>query len=133
MTTIGPRSTGAFPGYLTGSGSALLLVAEPAAFYRPRHPERHCFYKVFEQHFDAYCFAYEERFEPRDGPLRSVVASTVEAYLACGRPEGHSDVESTPVQQGNVLEAVCAGANVQPASAYYVLRAVNPCTGATGP
>ena len=31
---------------------------------------------------------YEERFEPRHGPLRSVVRCVVEEYLECGRPEG---------------------------------------------
>ena len=29
--------------------------------------------------------AHEERFEPRDGPLRAVVKESVEGYLGCGR------------------------------------------------
>jgi hypothetical protein len=41
-----------------------------------------------EKHFDRYLSVYEERFEPSAGPLRSVVPKTVEAFLACGRPEG---------------------------------------------
>ena len=42
--------------------------------YRPRHPEASIFYQTFEQHFDSYVRAYEERFEPRSGPLRRVVS-----------------------------------------------------------
>ena len=56
--------------------------------YRPRHPERTALYRIFESHFDEYVAAYEDRFEPQDGPLRPVVKKTVEALLACGRPEG---------------------------------------------
>ena len=89
MYATGTGSQGCPTGsLLTGPIAVLLRVAEPAAFYRPRHPERQSIYQVFEQHFDAYRFAHEERFEPSDGPLRQVVVSTVEAYLACGRPEG---------------------------------------------
>ena len=66
-----------------------LFVREPEApYYRPRHPETTLHYKLFEQHFDRYVYAYEERFEPRSGPLRPEVESAVEAFLACGRPEG---------------------------------------------
>lgn len=53
--------------------------------YRPRHPERTPIYRLFERHFERYRYAYEERFEPHDGPLRPVVGPTVEAYLDCGR------------------------------------------------
>ena len=56
-----------------------------AAVYRPRHPERSALYRVVERHLDAYLGCYEERFEPRHGPLRSVVKRTAEAYLECGR------------------------------------------------
>jgi hypothetical protein len=65
-----------------------LLVCDPPAFYRPRHPEAQVFYKVFEQHFDSYVGAYEERFEARSGPLRRVVRDSVEQFLACGRLQG---------------------------------------------
>ncbi len=63
-------------------------VCDPAAVYRPRHPEAQVFYQVFEQHFDSYVAAYEERFEPRSGPLRRVVRDRVEQFLACGRLQG---------------------------------------------
>ena len=64
------------------------LIAEGAAQYRPRHPERTAFYLLFQDHFDSYVRAYEERFEPRYGPLRPVVVRSVEEFLACGRLQG---------------------------------------------
>ena len=66
----------------------LLLVAEPAAVYRPRHPEQTDFYQLFDKHFDDYVYAYEERFENKAGPLRTVVRPTVESFLDCGRLYG---------------------------------------------
>jgi hypothetical protein len=53
--------------------------------YRPRHPERTAFYKLFDEHFDRYLWSYDERFEPRFGALRPVVEPTVNAFLECGR------------------------------------------------
>jgi hypothetical protein len=46
------------------------------------------FYQLFETHFDSYLRAYEERFEPRSGPLRPVVVRWVEEFLDCGRLHG---------------------------------------------
>jgi hypothetical protein len=63
-------------------------AAEAPAAYRPRHPERTEFYGLFETHFDRYVQAYEERFEPRSGPLRPVVVRSVEDFLGCGRLQG---------------------------------------------
>jgi hypothetical protein len=60
-------------------------VGEATAVYRPRHPECQSFYRIFEQRFDAYIGTYEDRFEPRSGPLRPVVTRTVAAFLDCGR------------------------------------------------
>jgi len=74
--------------WLTGAPCGQLFVFDPSAIYRPRHPERSVFYKLLERHFDRYVYAYEDRFEPRAGPLRAVVRRAVEAFLACGRPEG---------------------------------------------
>ena len=62
-----------------------LRVAESATVYRSRNPEQTDFYRLLEKHFDDYVYAYEERFEAKAGPLRSVVRSTVEAFLDCGR------------------------------------------------
>jgi len=64
------------------------ILAEAPAAYRPRHPEHTGFYQLFETHFDSYVRAYEERFEARSGPLRPVVARSVEAFLDCGRLQG---------------------------------------------
>ena len=77
-----------WPGWTAGLGAGVLVVCDPETVYRPRHPERTVFYKVLEQHFDRYVYAYEERFEPRSGPLRAVVRPTVEAFLGCARLEG---------------------------------------------
>jgi len=62
-----------------------LLVGEPEAVYRPRHPERTALYRLFDRHFDDYVRTHEERFERPSGPLRPVVPRIVEAYLDCGR------------------------------------------------
>ena len=72
------------PGSLREHAGAC-CVREPEALYRPRHPETSSFYRLFEQHFEQYLYAYEERFEPRSGPLRAVVQRSVEAFLSCGR------------------------------------------------
>jgi hypothetical protein len=64
------------------------IIAESASQYRPRYPERSVFYQLFETHFDSYVRAYEERFEPRSGPLRTVVVRSVENFLSCGRLHG---------------------------------------------
>ncbi|MDQ7007417.1 MAG: transposase zinc-binding domain-containing protein [Acidobacteriota bacterium] len=63
-------------------------AAAPSTVYRPRHPERSDFYKIFEQHFERYLSVYDERYEPRWGPLRPVVQPAVERFLDCGRLEG---------------------------------------------
>jgi hypothetical protein len=63
-------------------------LAEPAGVDRPRHPERTVVYRLFEEHFERYVREYEDRYEAREGSLRKVVPTTVEAYLACGRLEG---------------------------------------------
>lgn len=63
-------------------------AAAPSTVYRPRHPERSDFYKIFEQHFERYLSVYDERYEPRWGPLRPVVRPAVERFLDCGRLQG---------------------------------------------
>ena len=37
-------------------------AAAPSTAYRPRHPERSDFYKIFEQHFERYLSVYDEGF-----------------------------------------------------------------------
>jgi hypothetical protein len=63
-------------------------VREGPRVYRPRRPELTALYRLFDRHFESYLRAHEERFEPRDGPLRAVVRESVEAYLGCGRLQG---------------------------------------------
>ena len=63
-------------------------IADPAAVYRPRHPVKTVFSRLFQDHFDSYVRAYQERFEPRSGPPRPVVVRSVEEFLACGRLQG---------------------------------------------
>lgn len=63
-------------------------LSEAPAVYRPRHPERTAFYRLFQDHFDSHVRAYEERFEPRSGPLRPVVGRSVKEFLSCGRLQG---------------------------------------------
>ena len=75
-------------GYTRLAQGALFAHEPEGSYYRPRHPETTFHYKLFEQHFDRYIYAYEERFEPRSGPLRPVVEPAVAAFLGCGRPEG---------------------------------------------
>ncbi len=57
-------------------------AAETLAQYRSRHPERTDSYWRFETYFDAYLPAREERFEPRSGPLWSVVIRSVEVIFS---------------------------------------------------
>jgi len=64
------------------------MISECVPQYRPRHPEQTAFYQLFENHFDSYVRCYEERFEPRSGPLRPVVVRSVEEFLSCGRLQG---------------------------------------------
>jgi len=86
--TVGPAPRAIEASLHPGEWAAAWTVAEPPAVYRPRHPERSPFYRLFETHFDRYVRAYEERFEPRSGPLRPVVVRSVEDFLGCGRLEG---------------------------------------------
>ncbi len=67
------------------SQPSVWAVGDQTPIYRPRHPERTGFYRIFEGHFEQYVGTYEERFGHRSGPLRPVVTRTVEAYLDCGR------------------------------------------------
>ena len=75
-------------GLVAGEDPGASLIAEAPAQYRPRHPEKTAFYRLFQDHFDSYVRAYEQRFEPRSGPLRPVVVRSVEEFLTCGRLQG---------------------------------------------
>ena len=62
----------------------LPVVREAPAVYRPRHPETTFTYRLVRDHFDEFTWVHEDRFEARDGPLRSVVRRVVAKYLDCG-------------------------------------------------
>ena len=92
-------------------------VAEAPAQYRPRHPEQTEFYQLFENHFDSYVRAYEERFEPRAGPLRPVVVRSVEDFLSCGRLQGgFARIRCTKCRKEHLLALAC--------TSYYTSRAL---------
>jgi hypothetical protein len=92
--------------------SAGWMVAESPPQYRPRHPERSALYQLFETHFDSYVRAYEERFEPRSGPLRPVVVRSVEEFLSCGRLEGgFARIRCTKCRKEHLLAFSCRTRN----------------------
>jgi hypothetical protein len=88
------------------------LIAEAPAQYRPRHPEKTAFYRMFQDHFDSYVRAYEERFEPRSGPLRPVVVRSVEEFLSCGRLQGgFARIRCTKCRKEHLLAFSCRTRN----------------------
>ncbi len=85
-------------------------AADAPGIYRPRHPERTSFYRIFEQHFCEYVGTYEERFEYRSGPLRKIVVPTVEAYLDCGRlVNGFARIRCPQCGSEHLLAFSCKG------------------------
>ena len=73
------------------------------------------FYQLFDKHFDDYVYAYEERFEAKAGPLRSVVRPTVEAFLDCGRLYGgFARIRCPSCQNEHLLAFSCQTRNFCP-------------------
>ena len=88
------------------------VVAESPPQYCPRHPERSAFYRLFETHVDSYVRAYEERFEPRSGPLRPVVVRSVDDFLSCGRLQGgFARIRCTKCHKEHLLAFSCRTRN----------------------
>ena len=58
--------------------------AQPVGVYRPRRPRASPLYRLLDEHFQSFATVYDERFAPRWGPWRRVVAEVVEKFLACG-------------------------------------------------
>jgi hypothetical protein len=52
--------------------------------YRPRRPQSSPLYRLLEEHFERFLLVYEEQYESRYGPLRSVVKKAVYRFLECG-------------------------------------------------
>jgi hypothetical protein len=87
---------------------AAVVAANPAGsglrVYRPRHPERTAFYKLFEKHFDRYLYSYDERFEPRFGPpafpdRRQHVVRYYGAYASRSRGAGRFGAPRPPTEK----------------------------------
>jgi hypothetical protein len=55
-----------------------------AGIYRPRYPRRSPLYRLLEDHFERFLLFYEEKYERKYGPLRSVVKRAVSRFLECG-------------------------------------------------
>lgn len=60
-------------------------VAEAAAPYRARQPEKTALYRLLEEHLESYLGTYEERFTDSSGPLRAHARRALNLYLECGR------------------------------------------------
>lgn len=58
--------------------------AQPVGVYRPRRARASPLYRLLDEQFRAFTTVYDERFAPRWGPWRRVVAEVVEKFLACG-------------------------------------------------
>jgi hypothetical protein len=70
---------------------------------------------VLERHLASYLGGYEERFEPRHGPLRSVVQRTAEAYLECGRLQnGFARIRCPKCRGEHLLAFSCRTRNFCP-------------------
>jgi len=52
--------------------------------YRPRKAKSSPLFRLVHAYWKEFEAVYEERFEPRYGPLRRVVPKTVETFLRCG-------------------------------------------------
>lgn len=90
-------------------------VAEAFSVYRPRHPERTPFYRLFEGHFDRYLMEYEDRYEPQYGYLRPVVPRTVSAFLECGRLQnGFARIRCPKCRGEHLLAFSCQTRNFCP-------------------
>jgi hypothetical protein len=109
---IAPGLLSTDPWYRAKKDAAAWVVAESPPQYCPRHPERSAFYQLFETHFDSYLRAYEERFEPRSGPLRPVVVRSVEEFLSCGRLQGgFARIRCTKCRKEHLLAFSCRTRN----------------------
>jgi len=76
-----PSSDARLPRWLRSPAAP--AVAEATSAYRPRHPERTSIYRIFEKRFQSCVGTCDERFEPREGPLRAALfAETLAGEIA---------------------------------------------------
>ncbi|MGH7408949.1 MAG: IS91 family transposase, partial [Candidatus Methylomirabilales bacterium] len=102
-------------GHHNGSRDSIPCVHDAGSVYRPRHPERTSLYRLLEAHLEEYLRCHEERFEPRDGPLRPHVRRVVEAYLECGRlHQGFARIRCGNCGEERLLAFSCQTRNVCP-------------------
>jgi hypothetical protein len=59
-------------------------AVSPARLYRPRRPRDSPLWQVLDRYFEAFVGVYDDRYQPRYGFWRPVIARTVEKFLACG-------------------------------------------------
>ena len=62
------------------------MAACSAPAFELRHPRQTPLFRIVYQFKDEFLGSYQELFEPRYGPLRPVVGSVLERFLACGDP-----------------------------------------------
>jgi hypothetical protein len=49
--------------------------------YKPRRPRDSPLFRLVKEHIEEFLRIYDERFAPRHGPLRPVVARTLREFL----------------------------------------------------
>jgi hypothetical protein len=54
------------------------------SFYRPRNHEASPFFKVVQDHFDAFEKVYPERYQEKYGFWRPVIRTSIDKFLKCG-------------------------------------------------
>jgi len=91
------------------------IVRESPGLYRPRHPQRTAFCRLLEERFEEFALAHEGRSERKDGPLCAVVRKSVDAFLACGRPEiGFARVRCPDCRAEYLVPSSCQTRNFCP-------------------
>jgi len=90
-------------------------VSPSFAAYRPRQPESTALYCALEAHVERYVQVHAERYEPRHGPLRSVVCRVVAQYLDCGRlKSGFARLRCPACRTDHLLAFSCQTRNFCP-------------------
>ena len=78
--------------------------------YRPRTPKASPLWQCLSRHFDAFLHTYEERYQPRFGFLRPVIAEVVGKFLDCGNlGQGFARVRCDHCKHEYLLAFSCRG------------------------
>jgi hypothetical protein len=70
-----------------------IAAANPPAVYRPRHPEKTAFYRLFQDHFDSYVRAYLESLESQ---ARYIARPAMAMDALQQQPDGILAMETPP-------------------------------------